>query len=60
MRAERDDDEFFQRPVKSRPERRLAWEIALGVWLGGVALSVTGWLGWYLWLRVALSNLQLG
>ncbi|TEH41632.1 hypothetical protein IPC1322_33260 [Pseudomonas aeruginosa] len=38
MRAERDDD--FP-PVRRATERRLAYEIALGIWLGGMALGLT-------------------
>lgn len=38
MRAERDDDEY--RPVRRKEERRLAYEIAIGIIIGGCVLSV--------------------
>lgn len=41
MRAERDDDEFEREPrVRRQPERRLAYEIALGIVIGGCVLGV--------------------
>lgn len=39
MHAERDDDGF--RPVRKTKEKRLAYEIALGIWIGGIALGLT-------------------
>jgi hypothetical protein len=36
MRAERDDDDI--RPLRAKPERRLAYEIAWGIILGGAGL----------------------
>lgn len=36
MRAERDEDDI--RPQRAKPQRRLAYEIALGIILGGVGL----------------------
>lgn len=39
MHAERDDEEF--RPVRKTRERHLAYQIALGIWIGGIALGLT-------------------
>lgn len=36
MRAERDEHDI--RPQRAKPQRRLAYEIALGIILGGVGL----------------------
>ena len=49
LRADRDtpfDDDDFAPAQRSLPrrERNLALQIALGIWLGGVALAVTGFL----------------
>ena len=54
IRADR-DGEFDQdlparHPGKPRQEKNLALQIALGIWLGGVALGITG----------LLANLLLG
>ena len=38
MRAERDDDE--PRLIRKAPERRLAYEIAIGIIWGGLGLAV--------------------
>lgn len=40
MRAERDEEDFAQRPAKRPQERRLAYEIALGIVIGGCVLGV--------------------
>ncbi|KTC51742.1 hypothetical protein AO258_26210 [Pseudomonas syringae ICMP 19498] len=37
MRAERDQDDVGH--TQKRPERRLAYEIAIGIMLGGMALA---------------------
>ncbi|KPW75581.1 hypothetical protein [Pseudomonas amygdali] len=37
MRAERDQDEIGQ--TQRRPERRLAYEIAIGIIIGGMTLA---------------------
>lgn len=61
MRAERDEDDF--QPLytpRRRVERRLAWEIALGIWVGGVALTLTGCGVWYLLARGVWAGLTLG
>lgn len=54
IRADRDghfDDEAPARPHgKPAREKNLALQIALGIWLGGVALGITG----------LLANLLLG
>lgn len=60
MRAERDEDDFYPITHRNRTERRLAWEIALGIWVGGTALAFTGALVWYVALRGLLGGLQLG
>jgi len=40
MRAERDIDEVVHyRPARKEP--RMAYEIALGIWLGGMALGIS-------------------
>ena len=39
MRAERDEDQI--RPPRSKPQRRLAYEIALGIILGGAGLATS-------------------
>ena len=41
MKAERDDDDIPYGRVRHTPERRLAYEIALGIWMGGMALGLT-------------------
>lgn len=41
MKAERDDDDISYGRVRRAPERRLAYEIALGIWIGGMALGLT-------------------
>lgn len=66
MRAVRDDDDFNDfdevRPrVKPLPrQRRLAFEIALGIWLGGVALAITAAGLWLALGQLALGTLSLG
>lgn len=39
MHAERDDEVL--RPIRKTREKRLAYEIALGIWIGGIALGLT-------------------
>ncbi len=39
MHAERDDEGL--RPIRKAREKRLAYEIALGIWIGGIALGLT-------------------
>jgi len=41
MKAERDEDEVRYGRTRRTPERRMAYEIALGIWIGGVALGIT-------------------
>lgn len=62
MRAERDDDDFIAPPRKVPVERqrRLAYEIALGVFLGGLALSIANGVLWYAWTKIALGTLKFG
>ncbi len=57
MRAERDDD--FP-PVRRATERRLAYEIALGIWLGGMALGLTSFVLWFVALSAMVGALKLG
>jgi hypothetical protein len=49
MRAERDDDEV--RIVRKAPERRLAYEIAIGIIIGGTVLSLIQQAGDSYWLK---------
>ena len=60
MRATRDEDDYPPRMAAPRRERRLAWEIALGIWLGGMALAVTSGLGWLLFGIFAMSTIRFG
>lgn len=68
MRAIRDDDDFDDldqprhrtRVAKPRRERRLAFEIALGIWLGGIALAITAAAAWALLGTLDPSQIQLG
>ena len=63
MRATRDEDDYDDYPTRvaaPRRERRLAYEIALGIWLGGTALAVTSGLGWFLIGLFATSTIQFG
>lgn len=58
-----DDDYDDYRPSAApapRRERRLVFEIALGVWLGGVALAVTSGIGWYLYTTLSSVTIQFG
>lgn len=63
MRATRDEDDYNDYPPRvaaPRRERRLAWEIALGIWLGGMALAITCGLGWFLYGIFAATTIQFG
>ncbi|RRW38163.1 hypothetical protein EGJ52_25280 [Pseudomonas luteola] len=60
MRADRDDDDFPLPRKASRPERRLAWEIALGIWVGGMALIATSWVIWFFLLQAITRGLRIG
>ncbi|SDS19640.1 hypothetical protein [Pseudomonas oryzae] len=63
MRAIRDEDDYDDyrpRAAAPRRERRLAYEIALGIWLGGMALAVTSAVGWYLVGAVAIGTIKFG
>lgn len=64
MRATRDEDDYDDYPPRvvaaPRRERRLAWEIALGIWLGGMALALTCGLGWFLFGIFAATTIQFG
>ena len=61
MRAERDILDFSNKPKKTS-EKRLAYEIALGIWLGGMALTATsGIIGYVMFsLAVGALNIKLG
>ena len=56
MRAERDDDNI--RPSRAKPQRRLAYEIALGIILGGVGLWLLQLLGGLLAANLMLGQIQ--
>ncbi len=63
MRATRDEDDYDDYPTRApapRRERRLAWEIALGIWLGGMALAATSGLGWLLVGLFAMTTIKFG
>lgn len=57
MQADHED-----KPYRSRkgPERRLAFEIALGIWLGGCALLATSSVAWWLILNAMVRGLRFG
>lgn len=55
LRAERDEPEYFRpEPGAAKPPRGLTLQIAMGIWLGGVALGLTAFL-----LNVLLSKVGL-
>lgn len=67
MRAIRDENDYDDyddyRPSAAaapRRERRLAFEIALGIWLGGVAVAATSAVGWYLITTLSSVSIQFG
>lgn len=60
MRAERDEDDIRPlRTQRNKPERRLAYEIALGIILGGVGLWLLNAGAVWLMAKFMLQNLQL-
>ncbi len=60
MRAERDEyDTRPQRTPRGKPERRLAYEIALGIILGGVGLWLLNAGALWLMAKFMLQGLQL-
>lgn len=59
MRAERDDEDVGYRAARKPKERRLAYEIALGIFLGGCALMVTAQIAMILEAQVAMHQLQI-
>lgn len=60
MRAERDDDDFEVTPrARRQPERRLAYEIALGIVIGGSALSILGAIASLIIMRLMMSQVTL-
>lgn len=60
MRAERDEyDTRPQRTSRGKPERRLAYEIALGIILGGVGLWLLNAGALWLMAKFMLQGLQL-
>ncbi len=63
MRAERDEDDLrplrTQRGPQHKTERRLAYEIALGIILGGVGLWLLNAGVVWLMAKFMLQNLQL-
>lgn len=56
MRAERDEDDI--RPPRAKPQRRLAYEIALGIILGGAGLWLLLMLIWLIAAKFMLQQLQ--
>ena len=66
MRAVRDEDDFSdfnevrRRAVTSRRERRLAYEIALGIWLGGIALAATAAVFWSIAAPLLVGAIRFG
>lgn len=58
MRAIRDDDEIVV--SRRQPERRLAYEIALGIWLGGVALAATSIAFWVILIGSISGVVKVG
>lgn len=60
MRAERDEDDLRPlRTSRAKPERRLAYEIALGIVIGGVTLWLLNAAAVWLTARLLLGQLQL-
>lgn len=57
MRAERDDDEV--RIVRKAPERRLAYEIAIGIIIGGTVLSLIQQAGDFILAKILLHQVQV-
>ncbi|MGH8604241.1 MAG: hypothetical protein ACREXR_16150 [Gammaproteobacteria bacterium] len=59
MRAERDEEDFDYKPIRRTKERRLAYEIAMGIFIGGCALITTIDIKNYIEARLMLSELQI-
>lgn len=57
MRAERDSDEISPRRQKSQP--RLAYEIALGIVIGGLVLMAVDAIGSYVAMRLVVNQVQI-
>jgi hypothetical protein len=57
MRAERDEDDI--RLPRAKPQRRLAYEIALGILLGGVGLWLLQALTGLIAAKLLLQQIQL-
>ena len=57
MRAERDEDEI--RPQRAKPQRRLAYEIALGIILGGSGLRLLQVITSLIAAKLMLQQIQL-
>ncbi len=57
MRAERDDDEI--RVPRKAPERRLAYEIAIGIIIGGSVLSLAQMVGDLIMAKTILNQVQI-
>lgn len=57
MRAERDPDETSPRRHKSQP--RLAYEIALGIVIGGLVLMAVDAIGSYVAMRLVVNQVQI-
>lgn len=59
MRAERDEDDFALSKVRKPQERRLAYEIALGIVIGGSALSILGAIASLIIMKLMMSQITL-
>lgn len=57
MRAERDEDEIAIRPRKEEP--RLAYEIALGIIIGGAVLWTMGEVASFIEAKLMMQQLQI-
>lgn len=56
MRAERDED---LRPIRAKPERRMAYEIAIGIIIGGVTLWVLETIVNMITVQLALNQFRI-
>ena len=56
MRAERDEE---LRPIRTKPERRLAYEIALGIIIGGATLWVMEIIANIITVQLALNQFRV-
>ncbi|WP_301151016.1 hypothetical protein [Metapseudomonas otitidis] len=60
MKAERDEDDFPRnRGARKVQERRLAYEIALGIIIGGLVLGVVNDIHDYVMAKVMMGQIQI-